>query len=379
MQLLLAWHGLWLRIVELILQWFLRQQQAMLPLPTRPRHLRHLWNRWLLPLARQQGLLWRHTQPLLIQPLLSRHMILHILVLIDTLAILNEWYIRYTSRSLHTPTTSASYLLKKSPRRESPNVESRDPEHFFYGLSGNWEWSTQTADYWRHHFEIPLLHGHNPFRHVAIDTALPPEATSSLTTISTLAGRLSDSLTATRASGESADIWRMVENMSFHDAIQALQEASSSTSWYTEWSLATSLYRRYTAIRASSYNWFRLSKTEPCFGRVCVTLCIDVKLLILVLIMQGFAKLDVWCCMYHSWAQLDSSKRKPCLGRVCVWHIWIDVKLLLFVLVSDLRNVTYSCRGTRHPWPTMCNEATVLDGISGLITLTYLLFCDLLQ
>ena len=30
-------------------------------------------------------------------------------------------------------------------------------------------------------------------------------------------------------------------------------------------------------------------------------------------------------------------------------------------------------RGTRHPWPTVCNEATVLDGISGLITLTYLL------
>ena len=50
-------------------------------------------------------------------------MILHMLVLIDTLAILNEWYIRYTSRSLHTPTTSASYLLKKSLRRESPNVE----------------------------------------------------------------------------------------------------------------------------------------------------------------------------------------------------------------------------------------------------------------
>ena len=35
----------------------------------------------------------------------------------------------------------------------------RDPEHFFYGLSGNWEWSTQTADSWHNHFEIPLLHG----------------------------------------------------------------------------------------------------------------------------------------------------------------------------------------------------------------------------
>ena len=45
MQRLLAWHGLWLRIVALLLQWSLGQQQAIFPLPTRPRHLRHLWNR----------------------------------------------------------------------------------------------------------------------------------------------------------------------------------------------------------------------------------------------------------------------------------------------------------------------------------------------
>ena len=32
----------------------------------------------------------------------------------------------------------------------------------------------------------------------------------------------------------------------------------------------------------------------------------------------------------------------------------------------------FTSRGTRHPWLTVCNEATVLDGISGLITLTYL-------
>ena len=25
--------------------------------------------------------------------------------------------------------------------------KTRDPEHFFYGLSGHWEWSKQTADY----------------------------------------------------------------------------------------------------------------------------------------------------------------------------------------------------------------------------------------
>ena len=36
----------------------------------------------------------------------------------------------------------------------------RDPEHYFYGLFGQTgEWSLRTADYWRHHFEIPLVHG----------------------------------------------------------------------------------------------------------------------------------------------------------------------------------------------------------------------------
>ena len=110
----------------------------------------------------------------------------------------------------------------------------RDPEHFFFGLSGNWNWSTETADYWCHHFEIPLLHGHNPYRHVAIDAALPPAVTSSLTTVSTLAGQLADSLNAARASGELTDVWQMIEHMSFHDAIQALREASISTSGHTE-------------------------------------------------------------------------------------------------------------------------------------------------
>ena len=106
----------------------------------------------------------------------------------------------------------------------------RDPEHFFYGLSGNWEWSLQTADYWRHHFEIPLLHGNNPFRNVAIETTPSPDEAGHVTTIPALARQLSDSLTAATASGELSDPWGMVAHMSFHDAIQVLQQASSSTS-----------------------------------------------------------------------------------------------------------------------------------------------------
>ena len=105
----------------------------------------------------------------------------------------------------------------------------RDPEHFFYGLSGNWEWSLQTADYWRHHFEIPLLHGNYPFRNVPIEMTPPLAETGHVSTISDLARQLSDSLSAATASGELSDTWRMVVHMSFHDAIQALQQASSST------------------------------------------------------------------------------------------------------------------------------------------------------
>jgi hypothetical protein len=107
---------------------------------------------------------------------------------------------------------------------------SRDPEHFFYGLSGNWEWSKQTADYWRHHFEIPLLHGNHPYRHVGIETVPSPSVGGHVATISNLARQLLESLTAATASGELPASWGMVAHMSFPDAIQALQQSSSSAS-----------------------------------------------------------------------------------------------------------------------------------------------------
>ena len=99
----------------------------------------------------------------------------------------------------------------------------RDPEHYFYGLSGNWEWSLRTADYWRHHFEIPLVHGHHPFHNVPIETPSPAEAPRLTTKIQELAKQLSDTLMAAMASGEINDTWRTVECMSFREAIQILQ------------------------------------------------------------------------------------------------------------------------------------------------------------
>ena len=106
----------------------------------------------------------------------------------------------------------------------------RDPEHYFYGLSGNWEWSLRTADYWRHHFEIPLVHGHNPFHNVPIETISPADEPGLATRIQDLAKHLSDTLKAATASGELNETWAMVERMSFHDAIQILQQAPNFSS-----------------------------------------------------------------------------------------------------------------------------------------------------
>ena len=99
----------------------------------------------------------------------------------------------------------------------------RDPEHYFYNLSGNWEWSLRTADYWRYHFELPLHHGQSPFHDVSIAPISPSETPSLTTKIRDLAKQLSDTLTAATASGEINETWRMVEGMSFRDAIQILQ------------------------------------------------------------------------------------------------------------------------------------------------------------
>ena len=50
---------------------------------------------------------------------------------------------------------------------------TRDPEHFFYAMSGQWEWSQRTADYWRHYFGVPMQHGTNPFEdHSLLDTGI---------------------------------------------------------------------------------------------------------------------------------------------------------------------------------------------------------------
>ena len=162
---------------------------------------------------------------------LSRHRIAQLSMLFVTRVSPHEWFTRFTSRSLLIQTTPGSYSLKRYRPREFPNVVI--PNTTSTVLSGNWEWSLRTADYWRHHFEIPLLHGHNPFHNVPIETTSSPDEPGLATRIQDLAKQLSDTLTAATASGELNETWRMVEHMSFHDAIQILQQASNFPS---EWS-----------------------------------------------------------------------------------------------------------------------------------------------
>ena len=53
---------------------------------------------------------------------------------------------------------------------------TRDPQHFFFAMTGQWEWSQHTADYWRHYFGVPMRHGINPF-----EDYFPPDMEPAIT------------------------------------------------------------------------------------------------------------------------------------------------------------------------------------------------------
>ena len=228
-QLWLAWVGLRIRTVDPLPQSLPQSQAArlrnyviLLPPLLRPRPLRHLWKPILPPTTSELRPKPIHTQPPHFLMYLSRQS--QVLPTTSSIALTShhEWSTRSTSRSLRTPTIPGIELfIEEIPT--SGLSKCRDPEHYFYGLSGNWEWSLRTADYWRHHFEIPLVHGHHPFHNVPIETTSPAEAPRLTTKIQELAKQLSDTLTAAMASGEINDTWRTVEGMSFREAIQILQ------------------------------------------------------------------------------------------------------------------------------------------------------------
>ena len=78
---------------------------------------------------------------------------------------------------------------------------TRDPEHFFYTMTGDWDWSQRTADYWRHFFGVPIRHGGNP-----LADYYPPDMEPAITqtpqpTIAALATELHDRLFSPPVSG----------------------------------------------------------------------------------------------------------------------------------------------------------------------------------
>ena len=113
-----------------------------------------------------------------------------------------------------------SLYIEEIPASGIPRC--RDPEHFFYGLSSNWDWACHTADYWRHFFNIPLVHGHHPY--TPIDIVPPPTSHASppTTDLAQLARQLEDSWTAALASGELQQGSHLLNNMKFIDALRAI-------------------------------------------------------------------------------------------------------------------------------------------------------------
>ena len=112
----------------------------------------------------------------------------------------------------------------------------RDPEHFFYGLSSNWDWACHTADYWRHFFDIPLVHGHHPYTPVDIVPPRTSESHPPTTDLAQQARQLEDAWTAALASGELQQGSHLLNNMVFIDALRAIgqraQPTESTSSWY---------------------------------------------------------------------------------------------------------------------------------------------------
>ena len=131
-----------------------------------------------------------------------------------------------------------SLYIEEIPASGIPRC--RDPEHFFYGLSSNWDWACHTADYWRHFFNIPLVHGHHPYTPIDIVPPRTSHAPPPTTDLAQLARQLEDSWTAALASGEMQQGSHLLNNMTFIDALRAIgqreQPTESTSSWYChEW------------------------------------------------------------------------------------------------------------------------------------------------
>ena len=132
-----------------------------------------------------------------------------------------EWSTRSTSRSLPTPTIPGSYSSKRSPCQGSPNVVTPSTTFMVFRATGSGPFAQRIIGAITLRF--PWYMGIILFTTIPIEPTAPTEAARFIPKIQELAKQLSTTLTAAMASGEINDTWRMIEGMSFRDAIQTLQ------------------------------------------------------------------------------------------------------------------------------------------------------------
>ena len=220
------WHGRFLRLVVPSLQQLL--QVLSMPLPPRRRLLRHMVNQRLHPPTQPLGqrvihiqLLPQHAVPFPTQDPFTFHAHRHSQF---SARVVHQIHFKIFTHSNNT----RELFIEEIPT--SGISKCRDPEHFFYGLSGNGNGLYKlltigaiTSKFLYYMGSILIIM--YLFRRLGHQMKQ-----DKFTTIPDLARQLSDALTTATASGELDDTWRMVTRMSFHDAIHILQQAPSSAS-----------------------------------------------------------------------------------------------------------------------------------------------------
>ena len=179
--------------------------------------LRHLWQLTIqLPTLEPRPILIHIQASHLLTSLFRRSNVLHTTTSI-VLTSLPAWFTRSNSRSLPTPTIPESYSLKRSPCPGFPNVVILSTTFTVFRATGSGPCAQRIIG------DIILRFLYHPFHNVPIEPTAPTEATHFTPKIQDLAQQLSITLRAAMASGELNDTWRMLEDMSFRDAIQTLQ------------------------------------------------------------------------------------------------------------------------------------------------------------
>lgn len=106
---------------------------------------------------------------------------------------------------------------------------TRDSEHFFFAMTGQWEWSQHTSDYWRNYFGVPMRHGINPF-----EDYFPPDMEPAITqtprpTIAVLATELQGLLSSPLAYGDLSEHLTMEQRTTFSEVLQILTTSQSTS------------------------------------------------------------------------------------------------------------------------------------------------------